>query len=262
MLRKAWLPVCLLLAACDDGLPKGQILATVAGDQITKRDFDAELATERGRGEPPSRSIVLDRLIDRAILVRLARREKLHLTPEYLAASRRADEDALIDFYRQFAGSELRAPDEAQVDAFIAAHSWMFAERQQLILDQIVATAPIPAGFNAAHFASLDALAHALSRSGVPYQRSVIALDSGGMADVEARLLSRVALNAPQIMGAGRFAAVSSRSAVPLKGDLARQVALAVMRRDGEERAAQALVQAEKARTRIRYRPDLSPARR
>lgn len=113
-------------AGCADRPPTGQVLASVDGDDVTKRDLAVEAALTR---LPPG-PVTLNAIVDRKLLVRRAKRERLEMTPEYLAAVRRFREATLATLAVQQVTGTLPAPGDAAVRAYAAAHDWRFAGRR------------------------------------------------------------------------------------------------------------------------------------
>ncbi len=116
----------LALAGCADRPPTGQVLASVDGDDVTKRD----LAVEAALTNLPPGPVTLNAIVDRKLLVRRAKRERLDLTPDYVAAVRRFREATLATLAVQQAATVATPPDAAAVRRFVAAHSWQFAGRR------------------------------------------------------------------------------------------------------------------------------------
>ena len=112
--------------ACADHPPSGQVLASVDGDDVTKRDLAVEAALTRLLPGPAT----LQAIVDRKLLVRRAKRKRLDLTPDYLAAVRRFREATLATLAVQQAATALPPPGDAAVRAFAAAHDWQFARRR------------------------------------------------------------------------------------------------------------------------------------
>lgn len=113
-------------AGCADRPPTGQVLASIDGDDVTKRD----LAVEAAMTQLPPGPITLNAIVDRKLLVRRAKRKRLELTPEYLAAVRRFREATLATLAVQQVIGTLPAPDDTAVRAYAAAHDWWFAGRR------------------------------------------------------------------------------------------------------------------------------------
>lgn len=254
----------VLLCACGDAAPGGQVLATVGDVTITQRDVDAEAGAAGTRASSSDRAQIVDRLIDRAVLLDLARGERLHLTPEHLAATRRADQESLLTLYRGQIGARLRAPDDREIDALIAGQPWMFADRQQLVLDSIEPERETDTG-PLLLLPSLDAVAASLTARRIRFDRTAAVVDSGALPANEARLLVAAATNRPLAVATGqrrRIVGIVSRVPAPITGEVARRVARAVLIRMHTDRLLAERVSQARARAVIRYRPDLAPAQR
>ncbi len=138
------------LAGCEARAPTGQVLASVGGDDVTKRDLAVEAAVTR---LPPGPA-TLGAIVDRKLLVRRAQRERLDLTPDYLAAMRRFREATLATLAVQQGLAALPPPDDAAVRAFAAAHDWQFAGRRLVEVEdagihRVIDTAALPRGADA-----------------------------------------------------------------------------------------------------------------
>ena len=117
-MQGAWTVLLLgiALTGCDDRPPSGQVLASVAGDDVTKRDLAVEAALTH---VPPGQTTV-NAIVDRKLLVRLAKRHRLDLTPDYLDAVRRFREATLATLAVQQATAALPPPADAAVRAYAA----------------------------------------------------------------------------------------------------------------------------------------------
>lgn len=131
----------LLLAACQiEQVPEGQVLAVVNGEEITAAELNSEAGTRNLpiARDPALRQEILNELIERKLLVQEARRLRLDRTPQFLLASRRANELALAQSLLKEPGEDSGAT-EAQVASFIAAHPFIFGRRALLTVDRILA---------------------------------------------------------------------------------------------------------------------------
>ncbi|TGX53516.1 hypothetical protein E5A73_11820 [Sphingomonas gei] len=255
----------LLLAACDqEPSPKGQVLASVGGDAITKRDLQGELAAAARLGaQGDSPGPALDRLVERELLLRAARARELDLSPEYLAAIRRARADILIDMFNDQMASELPAPSAAEISNFIAGRPWMFAGRQFLTLDEIVPSS-VEGVRVVAGAATIDEAAGRLAARKLSFQRRSLRVDSAQLPATEASALLGAG-TAPVALAGGtpaRLAAVQAREPAAIVGEQANKVADAVIRRERLARRLEAVVAKERRETQIRYREGFGPAAR
>lgn len=208
--------VGIVPAGCADRPPTGQVLASVDGDDVTKRDLEVEAALTH---MPPG-PVMLNAIVDRKLLVRLAKRERLEMTPEYLAAVRRFREATLATLVVQQVAGALPLPGDAAVRAYAAANDWRFAGRQLIEVEdagerRTIDTATLADGANA---------------------RQLLAARAGSMVMLDGHHLRIIAMRPLERSPAATLAA--AREA------LVRQQREDVVRR---------LVSAERAAIRVRY---------
>ena len=134
-----------LCAACHERVPEGQVLAVVNGDEITIPELNAEA---RARGlvigdNPGVRQALLQELIDRRLLAQAARKRGIDRTPDYILASRRAAELALVQELTTDAGRSAQQPTREQLSAFIAANPQAFGQRAVVTVEQMALPAPV-----------------------------------------------------------------------------------------------------------------------
>lgn len=203
-------------AGCADRPPTDQVLASVDGDDVTKRDLAVEAALTR---LPPG-PVTLNAIVDRKLLVRRAKRGRLDLTPDYLAAVRRFREATLATLAVQEVAGTLPPPDDAAVRAFAAAQDWRFAGRR------------------------LVEVADAGGRR---------IIDTATLGDDgAARRLLKAGVGSTVVLGGGLVRVIASRSVdrSNVASLAAAREALVQQRREGVVRR---LVAAERATIRVRY---------
>lgn len=84
----------LMLAACQQAAPSGQVIATVDGVEITLAELNGE-ASARNLAiatDPAQRAAAIADLVKRKLLVRAARAQGLDRTPQFVLAERRMRE--------------------------------------------------------------------------------------------------------------------------------------------------------------------------
>lgn len=250
------------LAACDQQPPKGQVLASVGGEAITKRDLQAELASAARLGaRDDSSGPALDRLVERALLLRVARERELDLSPEYLAAIRRAREDILIDMLNDQVASQVPAPSAAEIRNYVETRPWMFAGRQLLTLDEIVPQGGADALRTVSAAASMEDAARLL---GTALQRRSVRADSAQLPAADAAaLLGAGAAPVALLQGSPpRLVLVRARQAAPILGGQADKIADAIIRRERLARRLESLVATQRKGAQVRYREGFGPASR
>lgn len=187
--------LALLTISCSNAEPKGQVIATVNGVEITVAELNEE-ARARGlaiANDKALRESLIKDLVDRKLLVQKAIEQKLDRSPEHLLATHRMNEvmlaQQLVAASSQQPGSSLN--DKA--NELIKSNPAAFQDRALIWVDQIT-LAPVkdPSLRQAIGAAeSIEALEKLLAKSGMKWRRSVEAWDTASMSrDVNARLLS------------------------------------------------------------------------
>ena len=123
-----------LMEGCQRPVPTGQILATVGGEDITRRDLQDDHA-ETGADE----RTLLETEVDRKLLARAARLNNAEDSPDYLSGLRRAREDLLIRAFAAQVAQSVPNFSRAAIEAYKIGHPWIFAERARLIVTPLVA---------------------------------------------------------------------------------------------------------------------------
>lgn len=255
-----------LLAACDQQMPpKGQVLAMVGDDALTKRDLQGELAAAARLGvRDDAPGPALDRLVERELLLRAARARELDLSPEYLAAIRRARADILIDMFNDQVEAQVPAPSAPEIASFIASRPWMFAGRQFLTVDEIVPEAGAEGVRAAEGAATIEEAAGRLAARKLAFRRRSMRVDSAQLPAADAAALLGAGSAPVALVGGApaRLAAVQAREPAAILGEQANKVADAVIRRERLARRLEAIVAKERRATQIRYREGFGPAAR
>ncbi len=131
-----------LLGGCNRGseTPKGQVVATVNGDDITVHELNAELALARAPADVPRKTVeqvVLGRVVDRKILADVARDRKLDKNPDFLLAERRGEDGLLVQALEADIARKVPAPTREAAEKFIESHPDQFGQRKIYSVDQI-----------------------------------------------------------------------------------------------------------------------------
>ena len=180
----------LLLLACGDkdeeaSLPTGQVVAKVAGEDVTVGELNAELAGANVPSSVPREDVeraAVRGIVERKLLAHEARERGLDKSPSYLLQQRRAEELLLVKLLRDQIASTVAKPTRTDAEKFIAANPTMFADRKLLSLDQIQFARPDDASlFEALKPAkTLDEVERILNDRGVEYRRMPAAFDTVG----------------------------------------------------------------------------------
>lgn len=178
----------IFLTACgrsnaEDKLEKGQVIATVNGEDVTIYELGAELQginMPSGEAHKRAERAAVQRIVDRKILADIARERKLDKTPEYLLQTRRAEEQLLVSLLQQNEAGQVPAATSEDVEKFVAANPSMFSERKLLIIDQIQFPMPSDPKALMAYrpLKTLDEVEQKLTSDGIEHRRVPTSLDT------------------------------------------------------------------------------------
>lgn len=186
----AVLALGLAMTACSKDKPTGQVVANVNGDEISSIEFYQEMAHFPGGQsvDEGARRAALNGLIERKLLARYARDQKLDQSPAFVAELHRAQETLLAQAAVSAMASAAVAPEPQEVDAFIAQHPEL-AQHTVFQVDQIAFARPkdhdIEQQIEAAP--TLDAIQDILKGASLPGQRVYASWDSAAMPPAAAR---------------------------------------------------------------------------
>lgn len=193
-----------LLAGCGgDKTPSGQVVASVDGADVTRRDLVTELqASGAGASLSPEmmkkvQPELVQQVVNRKLLVAQAKKEGIDKTPEYLAAVQRATEMMLAEQLVQRWGSKQEKPSDADAQAFIAGNPQMFGQRRLYLVDQIRSSAE---GIDPAMLAPLktnDAVAQLLQSKRHPMERGQATIDSMALSPAQYAQLAKLTPGEP-----------------------------------------------------------------
>jgi EpsD family peptidyl-prolyl cis-trans isomerase len=262
------------LAGCDQvkklvgGKPKGQVVATVDGQEITSLELRQEMAGFSSRDPKiikQAQQQALQQIILRRLVVQKAKDEKLDKSTDYTLQVRRGEEGLLTQLYERKLATALTPPTAAEAQAYVASHPGQFAERKIYSVDQLIA-APNNK-LDAQKLSSLKTLEDVkalFDTNSVPYQQSVGEMDSltanPQMVAQISRLPSGEVFVVPQ-RGAYVFNRVASVRAVPFTGDLANNYAMNALRQQRGGDAVRKNIEAlrKSAESKIVYAPGYKP---
>lgn len=138
----AGLVAIALLGGCNrgGGTPKGQVVATVNGQDITIHELNSELAQARPPADVPRKTVeqvVLGRVVERKMLADVARDRKLDKNPDFLLAERRVEEGLLVQALQGDIAKKVPLPTREAAEKYIDAHPDQFAQRKVYTIDQV-----------------------------------------------------------------------------------------------------------------------------
>lgn len=195
-MKTAWgylaLPVaCLALSACggDKGAqPKGQVVATVGGDEITRTQLRAELgqnAAAAGGNADARRQLeqaMLQQIVTRKVLADAARKDGVDKTPEFAMLRDRAEETVLVQAYQEKLVKSVPAIGREDVAKFMNDNPDIFGQRKVFVVDQIRMVRPADPTLleRFRPLTTMEQVLGLLQAEKIPYQRGSDTLDAVG----------------------------------------------------------------------------------
>lgn len=170
----------LLLAGCHKK-PEGQVVATVNGSEVTRRDLVAELGASGGRSVDDLKTMqssLLQGVVDRKLLIQEAKRENLDKNPQYLAQLQRTQDILLAQMLAQTLTGRAKPPTPAEAQAYVAEHPLMFGGRRLLTVDEIDTAAASIDDATLATLTDNDAVAGWLKTHNRPFSRGPKTVDT------------------------------------------------------------------------------------
>ena len=250
----------LALSSCARPAPYGQVLADIDGDDVTRRDLAAELQVTGQYAAAPS--AVLEQIVERKLLVRAARDAGIEHSPDFLAAVRRNREQLLSDMYVQRLARQVPVTTRKEIDGYIAAHPFAFADRSMVDVTRLDVPASPTARAALAGASDVQAAVAALKAKGIDAAPSDQTLDTSTLPVATATSLVRSPAGLVLAPSANMLTAYQVKTArpAPITGPAADNVAA---RSIGLERLTQAItnqIDIERRRTPIRYQTGLGPS--
>lgn len=232
------------LSGCDrvkglmggGGEPKGQVVATVNGEEVTALELRAELGGFSSRDPAVVKAAqqqALQRIILRRLMAQEAKEQKLDKSPDFALQMKRGEETLLAQLYQRKLASSVTPPTRQEAEAYVAAHPDQFANRQVLVIDQVVA-APnqIPAD-RFRPLKTLDEVKALLAQEGVAYQTNASTMDT---VQANPQLVEQIKKLPPGevfVVPQGNalvFNQVNGTRSVPFQGEMAINYALQAIR--------------------------------
>lgn len=257
----------LLVSACHKE-PKGQVVAIVNGDEVSMQELNAELRVARApvsADRDTVRNQILQRIIDRKLIVQKAREQGLDKTPEFVTRQRQLEENLLASMLGQKIATTVPMPDDHDITQYIADNPAQFGGRQRLLLDQIRFAAPKDVKrltvLRNAH--SLDDIAAGLQKLGLTFSRGKGAIDTGPLDPQLTQLINRLPPGEPFVLPSnGQFVAsvIVGRDSIPTPPSLARRIAAQLVRQRELIAESKAQVARERTGAEIKYQQGFAPA--
>jgi EpsD family peptidyl-prolyl cis-trans isomerase len=259
--------VAALLSGCKPKTPEGQVAATVNGEEVTLQELNAEI---NAANLPPNvdkkeaQRAMLQRVIERKLLVAAASQQGLDKTADFISAKRRIDETLVAQAYAKKQLAAVPVPTDAQINQFMAEHPNVFMKREQLSLDQIRFAMPKDIkslkALEADH--SMDAVAAHLTQMGVKFVRGNATLDSGSAPTNLINLINNSPPSEPFVIpdrGVITVNVVTGRRPLPIDPQQAKAGAVSAWRQQKFEEMLTQQVASFKNAAKITYQAGFAP---
>ena len=259
--------IVVLVAPSCQKKAQGQTVAIVNNEEITAGDLNSELTSNSnlaGADTKQARVAVLQKLINRKLLVQQAKSDGLDKSPEFLNQQRRTTDDLLINMLlsKRMNTSQVPSPDE--ISRFEASRPEVFAGREMWTLSQILYPLPknpaVIAKIGAAK--TLDEVAQVLTSNNIQFTRGTKKIDTAMFPhSIYGQIVALqpgepfIASNAEKSVASS----ITAREPAPLSGDQAKGVALNALRRDQVEKIIEDRVKSLRGSAKIEYQPGFAP---
>ncbi len=256
-----------LLAGCQQKTPQGQVAATVNGQEVTLQEINAEISAANlpaNIDKKEAQRILLQRVIDRKLLVAAAADKGLDKTAEFLSAKRRIDETLVAQAYAKQQLAAVPVPSEAQVTQFMNEHANVFVKREQLVLDQIRFAVPkdIKRLNELQGDHTMDAVAAHLTQMGIPFQRGTAGMDSWQAPTALINAMNKVSPTEPFVIpdrGMVTVNVVTARRPIQIDPQQAKAGAVSAWRQQKFEELLNQQIATLKSSAKITYQEGFAP---
>ncbi len=256
----------LLLVSCGKDkkseTPKGQVVATVDGQEITASELRLEMpGTPRDPAlAAAAQQTALQSLISRKLLVAEAKRRDLVNSPLAAMMRRRAEDLAMVQLLQFGIASGVPNVSNEEVKEFVASHPSTFSQRRLISVDQLVVPL-IDKGLIAAMepLDTLEQIEQLLTSRKVNYFRSAGVLDTLNVDPDAAKRVSEMTVSqvfiSPNGSGGVLVSRITGSRLEPLTGedvDRVARVMLAQQRNTSQvRRAMEQIVTAGQSKVKI-----------
>ena len=258
--------LAVLTAGCQKKA-EGQVVAVVNGQEITQQQLNAELGNIQIPPDADKKAIMaqlLQRVIDRKLLVGKAKAEGLDQSPNYLAQVSRAQDGILIDLLAAKSVKTVPVPDAAATQKFVADNPTLFGQRRRYALDQIAFpmnnSPELAAKLKAAQ--TMPEVEAALKQLNIQYKTGSSVLDSASVPPEVAQKIAALKPGEPFLVpqnGQVIASVIKATEAEPVSEQQAAPVATQLMRRQAVDATMKKDLEAERAKAKIEYQPGFAP---
>jgi EpsD family peptidyl-prolyl cis-trans isomerase len=259
--------VAALLSGCKPKTPQGQVAATVNGEEVTLQELNAELSAANlpaNVDKKEAQRAMLQRVIERKLLVSAASDQGLDKTADFISAKRRIDETLVAQAYAKKQLAAVPVPTDAQINQFMADHPNVFTQREQLSLDQI--RFPMPKDVSSLKALegdhSMEAVGAHLTQMGIKFVRGNVGLDTAQAPTQLIKLINSTPPTEPFVIpdrGMITVNLVTGRRPVQIDPQQAKSGAVSAWRQQKFEEMLTQQVSSLKSTAKITYQDGFAP---
>lgn len=183
----AALLACIAMSGCGligggGKAPKGQVVATVNGEEITVTELNRELggvSPSNPQERKAMEQAALQAIITRKLMVQAAEEQKLDKTAVFAQQELQAKEAMLVGALQRKIAATIGNPPRNEAEKFVAEHPNMFAQRRVMVVDQVVAAKFDPKLMKEFEpLKTLEEIEAVLTRENIEFQRTTTVLDT------------------------------------------------------------------------------------
>jgi EpsD family peptidyl-prolyl cis-trans isomerase len=261
---------CLALTGCGgDKTPKGQVVATLAGKEITQLELKDELngfvATNPAQRKAAEQA-ALEQIIARRALAAAAEKARTAEAPEFARQAQKLHELLLVQTWQSNLQKALPPPARDEVLSFMAAHPDQFAARKLMTVDQIRFVTPADPTFSEKlrPLNTLEDIAALLTQSGINYQTGTDTVDTLAIDTTVVDQIMKLPQNEVFVVPVNNTLIVNRIRDVrvaPITGEaaIARATQLLRMQRAQISIARQSAYVVQQAQGKVKYNPAFAP---
>jgi EpsD family peptidyl-prolyl cis-trans isomerase len=262
----AALTALAILPGCQQRAePKGQVVATVNGEEITVSELRAEAeAVGADLSAPGVRNQILETVVQRQVRAAAASQRGLDKDPRFLAHKRRAEQQILAQMYLMATRAGVEDADIREARSFILRNPALFDERELLVLERVAfAPAGVVTRAEAEPVRSLAEAERLLAQKNVRFDRRTTKVDPADLPDQMAATLRELEAGTvffTRQRDGGAFATIVAREASPVPVDEQVARARSILRRKKEQQAVESAVAGLRKGAKISYQSGYGPA--
>ena len=252
------------LGGCEKK-PEGQVVATVNGEEVTRRELASEFAAVGGKNGDDIATVqpaLVQAIVTRKLLVQEAERTNLDKNPQYLALSKRGQEALLAQMLTESWMGKLKPLGKENIPAFVAANPLMFGQRKILLCDTITTSTGSVSEAQLRKLNTNDQIAAWLTANKKPFQRADKPIDTMSLPKELAQQLVAKAGNGPMAInsnGAYSIVTVKGIREAPVPANQVARVAQAAMMQRQQMQTGEEQLKRLRSSADISYLPGFGP---